>query len=261
MTRRAVTPGIVTVAAVIPVAGTSACEVETPEGPGRWHLDLAENPRAVLALGHGAGGGVTAMDLALLAATLPAHGISVARFEQPWRLAGRKVATPPPRLDIAWLAAVYELHRRPELADLPLVVGGRSAGARVACRTANTLGAVGTLCLAFPLHLPGRPEKSRLPELLTPTVPRLVLQGTRDSFGSADELIAALAAGSTGPAEQSIEVVPVPGADHSFKTLARAEFRPADVRALVLENALRLVETVSSGMSAEANRPAGARPD
>lgn len=230
------------------IVRTTAYEVETPEGPGRWHLDLGENPWAALALGHGAGGGVTAMDLALLAGALPAHGISVARFEQPWRLAGRKVATRPPRLDVAWLAAVEELLERPELAGLPLTVGGRSAGARVACRTADALGAVGVLCLAFPLHLPGRPEKSRLAELLTPTVPRLVLQGTRDSFGSSDELTAALA--TTGAAGGvGVEVVPVPGTDHSFKTLARAEFRPADVRSLVVASTLRLVEAVSSATS------------
>lgn len=204
----------------------------------------------MLALGHGAGGGVTAMDLVLLAGALPACGISVARFEQPWRVAGRKVATRPSRLDVAWLAAVEELGEQPELAGLPMTVGGRSAGARVACRTADALGAVGVLCLAFPLHLPGRPEKSRLAELTTPTAPRLVLQGTRDSFGSADELTSALevagAAGGVG-----IEVVPVPGADHSFKTLARADFRLADVRSLVLVSALRLVETVSSAPTTE----------
>ena len=248
-----------------PIVGTSTYEVETPEGPGRWHLDLAESPSAVLALGHGAGGGVTAMDLALLAAVLPAHRISVARFEQPWRLAGRKVATPPPRLDIAWLAAVDDLRMSPGLTGLPLVVGGRSAGARVACRTANTVDAAGTLCLAFPLHLPGRPEKSRLSELLTPTVPRLVLQGTRDSFGSADELTTALstagAADATGAAKEGVEVVPVPGADHSFKTLARAEFRPADVRSLILESVLRLLETATSGLSTDEGSPAGTRPD
>lgn len=228
---------------------TSTYGVETPEGPGRWHLDLAGSPRAVLALGHGAGGGVTAMDLALLAGALPAHGISVARFEQPWRLAGRKVATRPPQLDVAWLAAVEELHKRPELADRPLIVGGRSAGARVACRTADALGAAGVLCLAFPLHLPGRPEKSRLSELLAPaTVSRLVLQGTRDSFGSADELTLALAAAGTAGGV-GVEVVPVPGADHSFKTLARSEFRPADVRSLIVDSALRLAATVSPATS------------
>lgn len=222
--------------------------VETPEGPGRWHLDLAADPVAALMLGHGAGGGVTAMDLALLAHELPPRGITVARFEQPWRLAGRKVAVPPPRLDEGWLPAVESLTRRPELASLPVVGGGRSAGARVACRTAERLGVAGVLCLAFPLHLPGRPERSRLPELLSPTVPRLVLQGTRDTFGTADELTADLAAADGG---DQVVVVPLPGADHGFKTPARAEFRPADLRALLVASATELVAAVSQGRGRE----------
>lgn len=223
-------------------AGTITSDVETPEGPGRWHLNVADRPRAVLALGHGAGGGIAAMDLALLARELPAGGVSVARFEQPWRLAGRRVAVPPPRLDLAWSPAVQTLLERPELAGLPLLVGGRSAGARVACRTATGLGAVGVLCLAFPLHLPGRPERSRLPELLTPDVPRLVLQGTRDTFGSADELRAALVAAQ---ATADVVVVALPGADHGFKTPARAPFGSADLRAQVVAGALELVRAVT----------------
>jgi predicted alpha/beta-hydrolase family hydrolase len=221
---------------------TELVEVETPEGPGRWHLDAAIDPVAALVLGHGAGGGVTAMDLALLARELPPRGVTVARFEQPWRLAGRKVAVPPPRLDEGWLPAVAALARRTEVAGLQLLVGGRSAGARVACRTADRLGVVGVLCLAFPLHLPGRPDRSRLPELLTPTVPRLVLQGTRDTFGSADELGAELAAADGG---DQVVVVPLPGADHGFKTPARAEFRPADLRALLVASAVELVTAVT----------------
>ncbi|HEY5848693.1 MAG TPA: alpha/beta family hydrolase [Microlunatus sp.] len=226
-----------------PGRATVSFEVSTPEGIGRWHLDLAASPRAVVSLGHGAGGGVTAMDLALLARELPPRGITVARFEQPWRLAGRKVAVPPPRLDEGWLPAVADLARRPEIAGLPLVAGGRSAGARVACRTADRLGVMGVLCLAFPLHLPGRPDRSRLPELLAPTVPRLVLQGTRDTFGTAAELSADLATANGG---DQVVVVPLPGADHGFKTPARAEFRPADVRALLLASAVELVSAVTS---------------
>lgn len=221
---------------------TQTYEVGTPEGPGRWHLDQAEEPTAVLALGHGAGGGVTAMDLALLARELPPSGVTVARFEQPWRLAGRKVAVPPPRLDVGWLPAVAWLTAREDVAGLPLLLGGRSAGARVACRTATALDAVGVLCLAFPLHLPGRPEKSRLPELLGPTVPRLVLQGTRDTFGSADELTLALAAAD---AAADVVVLPLPGADHGFKTPARADFRPADLRARLVAGARQLVAAVA----------------
>ena len=142
-------------------------------------------------LGHGAGGGVTAADLQLLARRLPAVGITVVRFEQPWRTAGRKVAVPPPRLDEGWRAAVPAVLGHPAAGGL-LFFGGRSAGARVACRTAPEFGVAGVVCLAFPLHLPGRPEKSRLPELLTPTVPRLVLQGTNDSFGRPAEIRAGL---------------------------------------------------------------------
>jgi uncharacterized protein len=227
-----------------PSQTTTTAEVNTPEGIGRWHLDRAVAPRAVLALGHGAGGGVTAMDLALLATALPPLGISVARFEQPWRVAGRKVAVPPPRLDEGWLPAVSALSADAELAGLPLLAGGRSAGARVACRTADRLGVVGILCLAFPLHLPGRPERSRLPELLAPTVPRLVLQGTRDTFGTAAELAADLTAADGG---DQVVVVPLPGADHGFKTPARAEFRPADLRALVVASAVELVDAVTVG--------------
>ena len=219
-------------------------EVDTPEGPGRWHLDPAAEAFALLALGHGAGGGVTAMDLALLARELPARGITVARFEQPWRLAGRRVAVPPARLDLGWLPAVRALAERPEAVGLPLVAGGRSAGARVACRTASSLDAAAVLCLAFPLHLPGRPERSRLTELLTPAVPRLVLQGTRDSFGNAAELAAAVEATRPGA---DVQVVAIPGADHGFKTPARAPFRPADLRALVIASTVRLVTAVSVG--------------
>lgn len=221
---------------------TIILEVDTPEGVGRWHLDPAEPARAVLLLGHGAGGGVAAPDLALLARELPGQGIGVARFEQPWRLAGRKVAVPPARLDVAWCAGIAALADHPAGSGRPLLAGGRSAGARVACRTAAALGVAGVLCLAFPLHPPGRPERSRLPELLAPPVPRLVLQGTRDTFGSAAELSAALAGAS---AASGVEVVPVPGADHGLKTPARAEFGPAELRALVAASAIRLVGAVT----------------
>ena len=195
-------------------------------------------------LGHGAGGGVTAMDLALLARELPPRGITVARFEQPWRLAGRKVAVPPPRLDEGWLPAVAALARRAEIAR-PAAGGGRPQR-RCPGRLPDgrpSSGWSGVLCLAFPLHLPGRPDRSRLPELLTPTVPRLVLQGTRDTFGTADELTADLAAADGG---DQVVVVPLPGADHGFKTPARAEFRPADLRALVVASAVELVASAGS---------------
>ncbi len=201
-------------------------DVDTPQGRGRLFLDAADRPSATLVLGHGAGGGVTAADLELLARRLPPLGVTVVRFEQPWRTAGGRVAVPPPRLDVGWRAAVPRLLEHPSAAG-PLYFGGRSAGARVACRTANDFGVAGVVCLAFPLHLPGRPEKSRLGELLTPSAPRLVLQGTNDAFGDAGELATALGE------SPGVTVVRLPGADHSFRTAKGAAFTPADVRASV----------------------------
>jgi predicted alpha/beta-hydrolase family hydrolase len=177
--------------------------VTTRHGDARLVRDRSRHPIATLLLGHGAGGGVDAPDLAALAATLPRNGISVVRMEQPWRVAGRRVAARPEVLDECFVAAADRLRVR-----TPLVVGGRSAGARSAARTARELGASGYVALAFPLHPPGRPDRSRLEELQAVAVPTLVVQGERDNFGSADEL-AALA-----PARA--QVLAVPGADHSL---------------------------------------------
>ena len=149
-------------------------DVPTTLGPGRLVVDWADEPRAVLWLGHGAGGGIDAADLVALAATLPSFGITVVRYEQPWRVAGRKLAPRPAALDMGWMEAVS--HVAEIAAGLPLIVGGRSAGARVACRTADAVGAVAVVCLAFPLHPPGKPETSRIGELLQPVVPVLVVQ-------------------------------------------------------------------------------------
>ena len=165
--------------------------METSQGPARFHLD--GSGEGLLVLGHGAGGGTRSVDL--LAARVAAHeaGFRVALVEQPWRVRGRKVASPPATLDVAWVAVLSELH------GTPLVVGGRSAGARVACRTAAQVGADAVLCLAFPLHPPGRPERSRLPELTAVDVPVLVVQGDRDAFGVPPGAVI------------------VPGADHGFR--------------------------------------------
>jgi predicted alpha/beta-hydrolase family hydrolase len=188
--------------------------VDTRQGPGRFFVDPAEQPGSMLVLGHGAGGGVGALDLELLARSMPGLGTTVVRFEQPWRTAGRTVGAPPPKLDEAWCAALDWLVVQ-EWAQHPLLVGGRSAGARVACRTASHTNPAAIVCLAFPLHLPGRPEKSRLSELLAPTAPRLILQGGRDSFGKPDEIRAAI-----GNA-RGISVVELPGADHGFRIAHR----------------------------------------
>ena len=135
---------------------STVTEVDTPQGPGRLYVDPAEQPSSLLVLGHGAGGGVSAADLELLATSLPALGTTVVRFEQPWRTAGRTAGAAPPKLDEAWRAALGWLVEQ-EWAQHPLLVGGRSAGARVACRTASETNPAAIVCLAFPLHLPGRP--------------------------------------------------------------------------------------------------------
>lgn len=161
-------------------------EVDTPHGPANIHLHPADEPRAALVLGHGAGGGVGSRDLVAVTEVAQSQGISVVLVEQPYRVAGRRSPAPARQLDAAWTAVVEHL-RAGELRGLPLLVGGRSMGARVACRTAEASGAAGVLCLAFPLQPPRRPGASpaqnRLDELDAVTIPTLVVQGERDPFG------------------------------------------------------------------------------
>ncbi|MCE7081853.1 alpha/beta family hydrolase [Streptomyces sp. ST2-7A] len=208
-------------------------EVDTPAGPARitWHP--AGRPRLTLALGHGAGGGIGAPDLVALAAALPARGVTIALVEQPWRVAGKRLAPAPRTLDTAWRALW------PALADPaddaagtttagtvpPVVAGGRSAGARVACRTAGETGAIGVLALAFPLHPPGRAERSRAGELTAVTgagLPLLVVQGARDPFGRPQEF------------PEGIDPVTVPAADHAFAVGARSGVDPAETTATIV---------------------------
>jgi len=150
------------------------------------HLRAADDASAALLLGHGAGGGVTARDLVAAAEAALAEGVSVALVEQPYRVAGRRSPAPARQLDAAWTAVAAHL-RAGELSGLPVIAGGRSSGARVACRTAGTVGAVGVLCLAFPLLPPGRSAaataRSRIDELDALSLPTLVVQGTSDPFG------------------------------------------------------------------------------
>ena len=177
-------------------------EIDTPHGPAHAHLHLAGAPSAALVLGHGAGGGVGARDLVVVTEVAVAEAVSVALVEQPYLVAGRRAPAPPGQLDTAWTAVVEHL-RGAELEGLPLVVGGRSLGARVACRTAAATQAIAVLCLAFPVHPPGRPEKSRLEELDAVTLPTLVVQGESDPFGMP-------------PPAANREVARVPG-DHGLK--------------------------------------------
>jgi len=182
-------------------------EIETPHGPARAHHHGVESPRAALVLGHGAGGGVGSRDLVAVTEVATSEGITTVLVEQPYRVAGRRSPAPARQLDASWLAVVEHLAAG-ELHGLRLVVGGRSLGARVACRTAAMVGAHAVLCLAFPLVPPrrasGKPPASRLPELDEVAVPVLVVQGERDPFGMP-------------PAGPSRTVARVPG-DHSLRT-------------------------------------------
>ncbi|MDX6439308.1 MAG: uncharacterized protein QOF45_1891 [Gaiellaceae bacterium] len=179
--------------------------IDTPHGPANAHLHLAADARAALVLGHGAGGSVTAQDIVTVTGVACAQGVSVVLVEQPYRVAGRRSPAPARQLDAAWTAVVDHLLAG-ELRGLPLLVGGRSSGARVACRTAAPTGAVGVLCLAFPLQPPRRAASapSRLSELDAVTVPILVVQGARDPFGIPP----------AGPQRTVVQVA----ADHSLKT-------------------------------------------
>lgn len=184
----------------------------TRHGPARLLQRRAVAPWATLVLTHGAGGGVDAPELASLASSLPRRGITVSLVEMPWHVAGRRVAAPPPVLDECMVAAVNKLRPR-----TPMVLGGRSAGARVACRTGRRLGAVAVLALAFPLHPPRRPERSRVAELTGACLPVLVVQGERDAFGTPQEFPVGTA------------LTPVQHADHSFAVPRTAGVRRDDV--------------------------------
>jgi len=198
--------------------------VDTPYGEGRLVTDRSRNPIATVLLNHGAGNGIESRDLVALAHHLPRNGISVVRFEQPWRVAGRKVATAPATLDAALVAAYDRLRIR-----TPLVLGGRSAGARSAARCAKDLGAVGCLALAFPLHPPGKPEKSRLHELLGARVPTLVIQGEKDTMGRPESF------------PPGIDLSVVPDADHGFRVPKRASITQEEAMDIVVESTLEWI--------------------
>jgi hypothetical protein len=195
--------------------------VPTPYGDGRVSTYRSRHPVATLLLSHGAGAGTETVDLQALAAHLPRHGMSVSLFEQPWRVAGRRVATPPASLDAGLTAAANRLRTR-----TPLVVGGRSAGARSAARCARSLGAVGCLALSFPLHPPGKPERTRLDELRGAGVPTLVIQGERDPMGRPEEF------------PQDLDLCTIPAADHSLKVPARGPLSQDEAMGIVVETTL-----------------------
>ncbi|MBQ1093138.1 alpha/beta family hydrolase [Streptomyces sp. B93] len=202
---------------------TSTEIISTDAGEARvtWHR--ARKARLVLAVSHGAGGGIEARDLKALAAVLPEHGVSVALVEQPWRVAGKKVAPAPKTLDTGW-RGIWPAVAKP---GLPVISGGRSAGARVACRTATELGAHAVLALSFPLHPPGRPERSRAGELLGAGVPTLVVQGGNDPFGRPEEF-----------PEGDYELVEVPYGDHGLAVPKRADIGQEEAVRIVTDGVL-----------------------
>ena len=198
--------------------------VATPQGDARVVRRSARGASAELVLTHGAGGGIDAPDLVRLAADLPRHGIAVSLVEMPWRVLGKKLAPSPALIDEAYRAVLQGLRPR-----APFVLGGRSAGARSACRIGAGAGAQGVLALSFPLHPPGRPEKSRVEELLGAAVPVLVVQGGNDPFGR--------------PAEfpDGTDLAEVPEADHGMKVPKRAALDQAESLGLVVEATLEWV--------------------
>ena len=195
--------------------------VPTPHGMGRLREAPAPEPVATLVLSHGAGAGIDTADLLALAEHLPAQGFSVVRFEQPWKVAGRRVAGPPATLDAGLRGAMEHVN-----VVGPLILGGRSAGARSAARCARDLGAAGCLALSFPLHPPGRPGRSRLHELTGTGVTTLVVQGGRDPMGRPEEF----------PPE--IDLAVVPDADHSFRVPKSAGLDAEDIAGIVVEAVL-----------------------
>jgi predicted alpha/beta-hydrolase family hydrolase len=202
--------------------------IATPVGEGRLVTARARRPIATVLLSHGAGGGVDARDLVALQAALPRQGVTVMLFEQPWRRAGRRVATPPATLDVGLRAAVDAVRVR-----TPLVLGGRSAGARSAARCARHLGASGCLALSFPLHPPGKPEKSRLAELEGAGVSTLVVQGGNDPMGRPEEF--------PDPPLHHVDLAVVPDADHGFRVPKRASISQDEAMEIVVETALEWV--------------------
>ena len=224
-------------------------EVTTPSGVARIHLHAVAHgrPRATLVLGHGAGKGVDAPDLVAVASALPDEGIEVVLVEQPWRVRGLKVASAAATLDAAWTACVRDLRGR-GIGTRRLVAGGRSSGARVACRTASELAPAALFLMAFPANPIRRPSLtaepvSRIPELVDAArlAPTVVVQGVRDRMGSPGEIALALA-----EEQVAARVVPIPGADHSFRVAARANLDQAEALELIVRaaraTALRIVD-------------------
>ncbi len=203
-------------------------EITTGSGAARVELDQPERPAFWLALTHGAGGGTDSQELLAARDAGCQLGAAVARVLQPYRVRGARAPGAPDKQDAAWLEVIGELRQR--FPGIPLVQGGRSNGARLACRTAGAAGAQAVVALAFPLHPPGRPERSRAAELRGAGVPVLVVNGDRDPFGIPDDADAS-------------RVVVLPGQTHALSR------RPEEIRQAV-ESWLREVLVLSARLPA-----------
>ncbi|TIC88809.1 hydrolase [Nocardioides sp. GY 10113] len=211
--------------------------VETPQGPARLQIHRARQASATLVMGHGAGRGIDAPDLVALAKALPHNGVSVMLLEQPWVAQGRKVAPPPATLDAVLRSVMDGLRLR-----TPLILGGRSAGARSAVRCGQALGASGCLAVSFPLHPPGKPERSRLGELAGAGIPTLVVQGERDPMGRPEEY--------PDPLPPQVDLAVVPGGDHGLVVPKRGPLSQEDAWELLVETTLEWIvrDVVGSGV-------------
>lgn len=195
--------------------------IDTAHGPARVVAHLASQPRADVVLSHGAGRGIDGADLVQMAQTLSEHSYNAYLVEQPWVARGRKVADRPAVLD-ACLATVLGVLVLPG----PLVLAGRSAGSRSSFRLARDHHAVAAFAMAFPLHPLGRPENTRVSELLEAGVPTLVIQGERDQMGRPAEF-------PTGT-----NMVVVPGADHGYRVPKSAAMTQQEVYSFVADTAV-----------------------
>ena len=212
-------------------------------------VQVYPSDRAVtgLVLAHGAGGGQQSRFMVLAAGELAARGIVTATFDFPYMAQGRSVPDKAPVLEAAWRAAIDEAHAHPSFGGLPLFIGGKSMGGRIASHVAaqHVDGISGLVYLGYPLHPPGRPEQRRDRHLPDIREPMLFVQGSRDQFGTAAEIRELLP--SLNPRAELFEV---PDGDHSFKVRVKVTGRKEDVvHAEIFDSVARFIQTCANSTS------------
>ena len=185
----------------------------------------SDRAAAGLVLAPGAGGGQSSSFMVRAARALAARGVTVATFDFPYMAEGRSVPDKGPVLEAAWRAAVDDARARPEFARLPLFLGGKSMGGRIASQVAaaGVEGIAGLVYFGYPLYPPGRPLQRRDAHLPSIRVPMLFIQGTRDQFGTAAEIRELLPR-----LNAATELFEVADGDHSFKTRVKVTGRTPD---------------------------------